>query len=188
MRSISMRDILRVSWLSKYTENDLLSIYRDEEVNKALAIIGFDIEEGITYLPCLHRDMKNKIDIGYLISGDTQINKAWIDSPFSSLTDRLESVCYQDVSLFRQLSQLGMAVREYGGEKVETDDFGYEAEEFPEDQLEPDYREAGAKIQQLAEIRNSIRGPMYSESGSLKTPKEYMSWMELQEFYEQKYN
>jgi hypothetical protein len=177
-----------VSWLSKYTEKDLLSINRDEEVNRALAVIGYDLDEPILYAPALHRDMTGHTEIGYLIYGSTQINRSWIDSPFASLTERLEAVCYRDVSLFQELAKLGCAVREYGGEKVSTDDFGYEPEDLPPDQLEPDWKESGAEIEKLVAARDEIRGTCYSESGALKTPSEYLSWMEAQEFYEQKYN
>ena len=187
-RSISLRDIQKVSYLSKYSEKELLSIHRDDEVNGVLATLGFDLEQPILYFPCLHRDLTNHVAIGYLAIGETQINRSFIDGPFADLTSRLEAAAYNDVSLMIEIASLATVSREYGAnEELGLDDNSYWEDEF-KGQLEPDWQIQQEKLLVLEKVRDSIRGSPYNASGSLKTPEEYKEYLESLTTYEEKYD
>lgn len=188
-RSISFRDLQKVSFLSHYSELELLSIHRDDEVNSVLAKLGFDILEPIIYFPCLHRDLEGVVDIGYLAIGETEINRSFIDSPLADLTARLEAACHNDVSLMLEIASLATASREYGSnEEIGLEDNSYWKDEFPPDQLEPDWQDQQAKLKLLEEMRDCVRGSPYNASGSLKCPEEYLEYLESVTTYEEKYD
>jgi hypothetical protein len=48
-----------------------------------------------------------------------------------------------------------------------------------EDQLQPDYKYVAGQIKQLAEIRDSLRGPPMGADGSPATREEVATWYKL---------
>lgn len=65
-------------------------------------------------------------------------------------------------------------IKKRNGEVV---DFDESRALFEADQLEPDWMEQEAKIQELQDILDSIRGGAYNASGALKTAQEYKDWL-----------
>ena len=142
MKTCSFRDVLKASWLTQYNEIDLLSIDRDEDVNRVLTELGFDCEYPLNYFPAKHRDLSGKIAVGFMVSGEVQCNRKHLTSVFADLTDILISSAYIDPSLTRELADLSGLSRNYDGyNDCNIPDYDTERIIIPENQLEEDYED-----------------------------------------------
>jgi hypothetical protein len=172
-RSLSFRDLKLIPELSKYNEIQLLDLSMDTVVNSFLEQLGFDIEYPLVYLPSKHRDMSNKIAVGFRVVGEVSTNRNFINSPLCSVTERLVAASYQDVSLTKELANL------MGNNLNYESVFGKDSEEdteFPPELVEPDAAYVAEQIKTLERVRDEIRGPMFNSRGGLKTPKEYADY------------
>lgn len=179
MKTCSFRDIKKASWLRGYNEIDLLSIERDDDVNKVLDQLGFDCDYPISYFAAKHRDLTGHVDIGFMVCGEVQCNRKHLTSVFADLTDVLVSTAYLDTSLTKELANLSGLSRSYDNNQ-ESDDYGDQQQDMPANQLEEDWEDIEKQIRQLEEIRDLIRGPQINESGSAKTAEEYKQWLKEQ--------
>ena len=172
MKTISFRDILVCEELSHIkNEIDLLSIENDEVMEKILAACGIDTQYSVLYIPSKHRDMQNKVSIGFMAVGDISINRKFINSPMCSTTERMVAASYTDPSLTRELANLMGGTVNFRSLQEESMDF--EGEELPEDMLELDRVAVANQIKQLADLRDMIRGTPYNEAGEIKCFWEY---------------
>jgi hypothetical protein len=155
--------------------NEIEMLHPDNDKAMALVLskIGFDVEYPIQYLPSKHRDMNNKVAVGFMACGDISINRAFVNSYLCSTVERMIAASYVDPSLTRELGALMGHHVNY--RSLLDDDTEWAGDEMPEDMLEPDFEEVGRQIATLAEIRDSLRGSQYNESGDLKTYAEYQS-------------
>lgn len=177
MKTCSFRDILKASWLKQYNEIELLSIDRDEDVQRLLHELGFDCDYPLSYFPANHRDLSGKIAIGFMVSGEVQINRKHLTSVFADLTDVLISSSYTDPSLTRELADLSGLSRNYAAyHECEVEEYNVGNYEIPDNQLEDDWEDVAKQIKQLEDIRDAIRGCQYNSSGALKTSQEYKEW------------
>lgn len=181
MISISVRDLLKIEELKHFNEVQLIHPSNDALVNKYLDELAFDIDYATAYLPSKHRDLTGKIAVGYRIVGELSINRKHINSPYCGITERLVAASYTDTSLMKELAELAGKSRNFDGyagdDMPDGDD---ERALFPLDQQEPDYLEVAQQIKVLENIRDGIRGPMYSASGAMKMPEEYQAWLDEQ--------
>lgn len=155
MRTLSFRDVRLIPELSKYNEIELLNPQMDSLVNSFLGRLGFDMEFEIEYVPSLHRDMQNKIAVGFQFVGEISLNRNFINSSMCSMTERLAAAAYQDPSLTRELSSmLGGNQNYYSLSEVDAEDAGLG---YAEDEVEEDYEWVSLQIRQLETIRDQIR-------------------------------
>jgi len=175
MKNISFRDLQLVSKFKGMNEIDMLSLSNDDDMVWALDQIGFDTEYAVTYVPNVHRDMRNKVGLGFIAVGEINMNRSYINSPMCSLTERMIAAAYIDPSLTRELSSLmGMRVNfrsllENGADSS--------SEDLPEDMLEPDRDFVSKQIRDLEDLRDAIRGPLLNDRGEAKTFAEYKSYV-----------
>lgn len=173
-RVISLRDLMVCSKLSHIkNEVELLEIKNDDTVSWVLAQIGFDIEYPVTYIPSKHRDMQNKIAVGFMAVGEISLNRAFISSSLCTPTERMIASSYSDPSLTRELARLAGNYVNY--KSLLEDEAEFDGIELSEDLLEPDRDIVAAQIKTLADLRDLIRGNMYNDAGDLKTYEEYKS-------------
>lgn len=171
---MSFRDLKLIPELSGLSEIHMIHPSNDNLVNKYLAQLGFDLDYAVVYIPAKHRDMQGKIAVGFRAVGEVSCNRNFINSPLCTIDDRLIAAGYQDISLAKEMATLGSAGRSYSqlidGECVEDDAV---VEDFLEEETEEDEEFVASQIAQLEEIRDRLRGSMWSDSGALKTPDEY---------------
>lgn len=171
-RVISFRDLMVCSQLSHIkNEVELLSIANDDLVSSILDKIGFDVDYPILYVPSKHRDMQNKVAVGFMVVGEISLNRSFVNSFLCSATERMIAACYTDPTLTKELSRLSGNRVNY--QAMLQDGVEGEGDELPEDMLEPDRHVVAAQIAQLIEIRDAIRGNYYNEAGDIKTFAEY---------------
>jgi hypothetical protein len=152
-------------------EIELLSISCDPLMERILSKIGFDVDYPVVYIPSKHRDMQNNVAVGFMAVGEISLNRSFINSDMCSVTERLVASSYLDPSMTRELSNL---MGNHINFKALIDEEGeYDGEELPSEMLEPDREVVTAQIEQLADLRDYIRGSMYNEAGDLKTYDEY---------------
>lgn len=169
-KTISMRDLLKVSWLSHCNEVMLLDPEMDEDVNRALATVGFDTEYPLEYFAAQHRDMSGRVAIGYMIAGEVQCNRAHLTSKYATLEDVLIASAYLDTSLTEELGKLRGLSRTYDNNLSLEDDF---ERNYPKELVQLNWNDIERQIYELNELCVHIRGPKHSDSGGLKTTQEY---------------
>jgi hypothetical protein len=169
MKLISFRDLMRVDWLNVPNEVSLLPITMDEKVNRALAILGFDIEYPIEYFAANHRDLSNHVGVGFMARGEININRKHLTGPFTTVCELIAASGHTDMELADDLHKIANRSQELSGESSARD-----KEVYPDDE---DYDKL---IRVLHQVRDSVRGPMYNEKGSLKTPEEYQEYLRMQ--------
>lgn len=172
MKTISFRDLLVCEELAHIkNEIELLHPSNDALMEDILSKVGIDTQYAVLYIPSNHRDMQNKVAIGFMAVGDISINRAFINSPMCSTTERMVAASYTDPSLTRELANLMGGTVNFRSLQDESIDF--EGEELPEDMLEPDRAEVTKQLEQLVALRDVIRGTPYNEAGDLRTFAEY---------------
>lgn len=181
-RTFSMRDVLYVldpSGSRGLSEQALLSVHMDDEVNAVLAQVGFDINEPIEYLPSNHRDMRGIVGIGFRAVGTVTKDPAWLDSPLCDTMERIIFEYRRHPSLAKEMCHmLGSHVDLTSHASEDGSEYCTEAEErikakTLKGQLEPQYRAAEERINQLEDLREMVRGCPYRQDGGLKTPADY---------------
>ena len=171
MKNCSFRDLQLCSKFSGMNEIQMLKLSNDDDMAWVLQQIGFDTEYAVSYVPLIHRDMRNNVALGFMAVGEINMNSEFIDSPLCTLTERMIAAAYIDPSLTRELSNLmGMRVNfrtllENGSDSASKD--------LPEDMLEPDRDLVAKQIISLEELRDSIRGNMFNDRGEAKTYEQY---------------
>lgn len=167
-RVFSFRDLGRAPNLKGLNETELLSPKWDEEVNKVLAAVGFDINAPILYVPSQHRDLAGKVAVGFRAVGEISSDTSYLNSRMCPLIERLIWAAQKDPSLAKELSRMmGHSVN------LDNDEALEESLDFPEADVEPDYELIQEQIEVLTFLRDQIRGIPYNEQGNLKTPAEY---------------
>jgi hypothetical protein len=171
-RVISFRDLMLCTSLSHIkNEVELLNIENDVLVAEILDKVGFDVDYPVLYVPSKHRDMQNKIAVGFMAVGEISLNRAFTSSYLCSATERLIAACHIDPSLTIELGRLAGSHVNY--KSMLEDESEFDGDELPEEMLEPDRYAVAQQIKQLTELRDLIRGDFRNESGDLKTFEEY---------------
>lgn len=180
---ISFRDILRASWLQKYNEVELLSIERDEEVQRVLEQIGYDCDYPIEYFYAVHRDLKGLVAEGFMATGCVQINRAFITSRLATMEDILIASTMQDTSLTHEMAKLRGLARSYyhlnsldDGENQQGRRTDLEVGDKSE--FVVGWQNVEDKIRQMNALVETIRGPSLNEAGSAKTYEEFAQYNE----------
>jgi len=148
----------------------MLSIANDALINSYLGQLGFNVEAAVFYEPAKHRDLQNKVAVGFRAVGTITQDREYLNGPMCTPIERMIAASQTDMSLTRELAKLAgtsshaelTTNRQVSGENQQEQDYS-----------EPDFEDVAAQIKQLEELRDSIRGNPYNEYGSLKTAKEY---------------
>jgi hypothetical protein len=141
-----------------------------------LESIGFDTQYAIQYYPANHRDMTGKTGVGFLATGEININRKHMKAVYTDTITRLAATSYTDRSLTQELAGMMNNTLDFNS----FNDVGEEEDSnLFEDQLQPDYKYVAGQIKQLAEIRDSLRGPPMGADGSPATREEVATWYKL---------
>jgi hypothetical protein len=180
MRATSLRDILLADSLS-HIKSEVLLICPENDLAVAAVLeqIGYDINQAWEYVPSRHRDMTNKIAIGYMIVGEYARDDKY--RHFLDTTDRVIVRGMSDPSLAREMSALQGRKNMYKGEdkwddgsRAKKDDpryyseaelleFGYSTGEEDEDNvgsgeyIEATWEEDVRAIKELQATHDHIR-------------------------------
>lgn len=168
-RVFSFRDLRRIPELSHLSESELLWPKHDAVVNQALAMLGFNVNAPILYVPSQHRDLSGKVEVGYRAVGEISNDPVYLNSKLCPLIERLIWAAQKDPSLAKELSKMM-------GHSVNLDeDASEEAADFPDTDIDPDYEIIQQQIEVLTLLRDERRGSPYNDQGNLKTPQEYVA-------------
>lgn len=153
LKQISYRDILTIPEFKGIREIDLLHPSMDEKVKQYLWEMGIDTRLPIGVTANLHRDLNNKVGVGYLYCGEMRRDREYINSPWCSLVERVSIAYSKDFSLGQELVQL--MNRTFDAKALsETDEKEWE-EEF---QVDEDFEKNSQLIATLLAVRDSVRG------------------------------
>jgi hypothetical protein len=165
----------------KHIKSEVLLIdpVNDVAVLAVLEQIGYDIKQPFEYVPSRHRDMNNKVAIGYQVVGEYSRDPKY--RHFLDTTDRVIIAGYTSPELARDMSALMGRKNIYKGEdkwddgaRAKKDDpryyseselleFGFTAGDDENDPYEGEYIEEGWEedlraIKELETLRDLIRG------------------------------
>lgn len=170
-RVMSFRDLQRIPELSHLREPDMLSIANDKLINSFLSQLGFNTDAAVFYEVAKHRDLQNKVAVGFRAVGTITQDRAYLNSPMCTPIERMIAASQTDMSLTRELAKLSgtSSHSELTNNAASLSSDSQQDSEY----TEPDCDEVAAQIKQLEELRDFIRGSAYNEYGSLKTAEEY---------------
>lgn len=169
-----------ISEFKDKTEFDLIRIENDDTLQRYLYLLGMDVPDfPMMFVPNKHRNLQGKVVTGYRVCGEIRCDATFRNSYMAGITERLVISSYFDPTLMSDIAELSYKVRDFSEYLNDSDsiDFDESRALFEADQLEPDYQQEEAKIQELQDILDSIRGGCYNSSGALKTAQEYKDWL-----------
>jgi hypothetical protein len=161
------------------SEFDMLRIENDNLILGYLEQLGIDTQYSVQYIPSQHRNLQNKVVVGFQAIGEIQCNRKFLNSAYCLPIERIAAYGYQDRSLTAELASLS-------GTQLNHDAFheGHINENVEDpyigEWVEPTYLVMENQIAALAGIRDNIRGPMFDDSGSPKMREQYKAWLEGQ--------
>lgn len=177
MRQISMRDLKLADSLSHMSELEMLSPENEAALKEVLAEIGFNVQQPINFIPCLHRDMKQHAAVGFLVTGEYNVDRKY--NKFIDTTDRVVIVGMQDPSLAKDMLEIMGKKFSYKNEdetenKTRENDARYytpeqlaelgytgmeqDDEDYSEGAVDSDYDMITSQIMALEAIKKSLRG------------------------------
>lgn len=181
MRATSLRDIMLADSL-KHIKSEVLLISPENDVAvlAVLAQIGYDVKQPFEYVPSKHRDLRNKIGIGFQVVGEYSRDPKF--KSFLDTTDRVILAGMLDPSMGRELSTMQGRKNTYKGDdkwddgsrakasdpryfsdqelldlgwtKGDDEDGEYASAEYIEETWEQDLR----AIKQLQDVLDIVRG------------------------------
>ena len=155
--NISFRDILTIPAMSHLREMDLLNPENDALALPFLYDMGIDTRFPLHITCNLHRDLNNKVAVGYRYTGYMRRDKAFTKSPFCDMISRVAIAMDRDVSLGMHMA--GMLNQTLDFDKMVSeaniDGNEREAEEMEDD---TEYVANSVLIRTLEELRDSVRG------------------------------
>ena len=173
MISVSFSDILKMPEFKGYNEVQLLHPSMDKKVLPYLYVAGLDYKRGYQVVAFKHRNLQQKVVVGYLWSGEVRSDDDYRNSSMCSAIDRVIMSSKKDFSLTKELSTLmggGLAYGKFADTEEDTKEEDYLSVSLYED----DYREVEQNLIQLRDIALQVRGSPYNSWGSLKTVEEYL--------------
>lgn len=191
MISISLQDMKLISTLSQLTEFQMVEIANDELMAKYLYQIGMDCYDyPFVYIANKHRTLAGDVVTGYRVVGEIRCDPEYRNSYLAGITERLVISSYTDPSKMSEIAELSFKTRDWTIALNDNDSLDWQEERaiLPFDQLEEDWEDQEAKIQELTDILISIRGTPYTSSGCLKSMSDYKEFAEEREFIMEKYD
>ena len=179
MLSISLSDMNLVEELSNLSEFEMVSIDNEDLMQKYLYKIGMDCYDyPFVYTANYHRNLQDEVVLGYRVTGEIRCDATYKNSYLAGISERLVITAYNDPSLMEEIAELAYKVRDFSEYLNDSDsiDFDEDRAVLPFDQMEPDWEMREAKVKELQDILESIRGPVYNSAGALKSSEEYKQW------------
>lgn len=180
MICVSLSDMKLVSKLSEMTEFDMIKIENDNLMMEHFYQLGMDCYDyPFVYIPNYHRNIQNKIVLGYRCVGEVRCDTEFRNSELAGISERLVISSYSDPSFMEEIAQLSYHIRDFANHLNDSDSIEFDEDRalFPADQLEPNWEMEEVKIKELQDILDEIRGGCYNSSGALKCAQEYKDWM-----------
>ena len=173
-RTISFRDLKVVPELQGFNEIEMLHPKMDGIIYNILDNIGFDVQYAVQYFAANHRDLKGKVAVGFMATGEININRKHMNAVYTDNMTRLAASSYTDRSLTVELANLSGTVLDFKAFNEAGIEEG--GKELYEGLIEENWKEVKAEINMLNGLRDRIRGPLYNAAGSPKTFEEYAEW------------
>lgn len=155
MKAVSFRDVLAIPAFKGVRELDLLAPEFDNKVKEYLHIFGIDTRLPIEIRVAIHRDMHNKVGIGYQYLGEIRQDREFLNSKWCEIVDKVHAAAMQDPSLGREMCELLNKTIDYKSVS-ELPDEEWQSDEGVE--VDPEYERNVALIKQLESIRDIVRG------------------------------
>jgi len=171
MYNISVSDLLKLDDFKHLNEVQLIHPDNDEKVLNHARTAGMDICGGYEYSASQHKNMTDKVVVGYRLIGELTNAPSFRTSPFCTSEIRTLSHLRRDVSLTQEMVKLSGGCFSYG-KNTEED---AESERECESMYEPNWQALEQQINLLNKIAKDIRGGSMGANGGLKT------WYEWQE-------
>jgi phosphate-selective porin len=182
MKSISFSDILTFPIFSDYTEDMLLNPKMDKYVMPYLHLLGGDINTGYQVVANKHRNLNNRVVIGYRYVMQSRTDYEYVHSNQCEVIDRIAAAAMKDPSLAVEMASLmnqsfNFSSFHEGG--VDTD-YGRENRvgttiiAFPEELLEDDWKHTEAVLEAMKETILAVRGKPNKANGDLKGLSDYI--------------
>jgi len=169
-KRVSMSDILAIDEFKGLKEFDLLPVEMDNKVLPYLHMLGINKLLGYEVIADQHRNLQNKIVVGYSYIGEMRTCEEFKNSPFCSLEDRIIMTGSKDISLTKELSKLAGG----GSSMVEREEEDKDPEDLlTQEYVEDNWEQTTKQITALESIVKFVRGNPYNESGNRKTYLEY---------------
>ncbi len=168
MKSVSTSDLVLIPALSHFSQFDFLSPENDHVVNPFLYEMGFDLDFGLEYRCCYHRNLQKQCLTGYMIVGEVRTDREFMTSVWCTAEDKVIAAGKFDLSLAQELSRMS-------GIGVDYDNpYGLEMEEMNEFELDLSETERiEDELVALQAVLDNVRGDQFLRSGRRKKPHEY---------------
>lgn len=184
MKSISYKDLQRVSFLSHLSQFDMMSADNDEVVGEALWEFGIDINFPLCYNVSYHRTLNKEAICGLMISGEIRQDKQFRLSPFCTLEDRMIIAGMKDLSLAHELAAIQNVAQSNYGSNMSLED-----EEVTEHLMDASETERiEDELEALGNALNNIRGDQFLSNGARKRMKDYHMSEEFERVRKKKKN
>lgn len=173
MINISFSDVLLIDEFKGLRELDLLDVKMDAKALPYLHELGLNKNAGYEIIAHKHRNLQNKVVVGFMYSGDIRQDDNFRKSKFCTLMDRVIMSAKKDFSLTKELcTMMGGSSSAYSN--INEDDEKSEKDYLELDLYEDDFEQVLKQLEQMRSIITFARGNPHSESGSLKTNEEYL--------------
>ncbi len=168
MLSLSFTDLRLAEEFKNLNSIQILHPDKDELVKSVVVEFGFDIRHPLFYIPSKHRNLRGAIVIDFCVLGEISRDKRFRNK--MDLISRIVVAGMTDPYLGKDMEELLGRTRSYNNEEISKpmskkekqyridNDFDNDEEEDSTEYVEEDYQETLEKIQQLADIRDHIRG------------------------------
>lgn len=157
MFSISFRDILTIPALKHLREIDLLDPVYDVLTYPFIHAMGIDTVYPVSITVNLHRDLNNKVGVGYRYTGMMRRDREFVNSGFCDIVSRVSIAMAKDKSLGDHLCELLGKTVDFEKAALETDIDQLERE--PESMCDDaDYVKNNLLIKTLEDVRDCVRG------------------------------
>lgn len=159
-KGLSFRDILTLPQMSKYREMELICPEMDSVMKPVVHSLGIDTKRPVQYVANLHRDAFNTIAVGFRVVGEIRTDKEYLKSGMCDIAERIIIAGKNDISLASELSELMNRTIDFKTliDESSIDDVN---DDFPTDQMEPDYLANLEMINQLNALLHDIRGAAF---------------------------
>lgn len=152
--SVSFRDVLTIPEFNKYNEIQLLPVEMDSKVKPYLWQFGMDTKQSFSISAVKHRDLNDKVAIGYRYNGRLRLDKEWTTSKYCDVMQRISATAYYDPSLTVELCNLIGSTTDFNKLDADTD----VNEEFPHELISEEYLKDKMLIETLNSVVTHVRG------------------------------
>ena len=91
IKMFSAEDILELPEFMGFTVFDLIHPVHDKIIGEMLYKVGADNSKEVEVFPCRHRRLNGQETVNYVYVFYERVDREWLQSPYSSMSARIES-------------------------------------------------------------------------------------------------